>query len=162
MKFISNKRGFTLFELLVVITLIAILAVAVLAAINPIEQRRKAQDTSVNTSAAQIVSAYDRFYTTFGCYPDTYDPTATPPCSGDGDPVASDLSTDVGKMVTSGELKDTSIFTRLNAGGGALVWIGDSLNYCYAPSSKSFTELARFDATGGTGTTHYCVPASQL
>jgi len=39
----TRSKGFTLVELLIVIALIAILSVAVLATINPIEQANKAK-----------------------------------------------------------------------------------------------------------------------
>ncbi|MCX6816486.1 MAG: type II secretion system protein [Candidatus Beckwithbacteria bacterium] len=56
------KKGFTLIELLVVITLIGILAVAVLSALNPIEQINKARDAGRRSDAAQIMSALDRYF----------------------------------------------------------------------------------------------------
>ena len=61
MRFIKNK-GFTLIELLVVITLIGILAVAVLSAINPIEQINKARDAGKRADASQLISALDRYF----------------------------------------------------------------------------------------------------
>ena len=56
----GRNKGFTLIELLVVITLIGILAVAVLSAINPIEQINKARDAGRRADAAQILKALDR------------------------------------------------------------------------------------------------------
>ncbi|NMB56320.1 type II secretion system protein [Candidatus Beckwithbacteria bacterium] len=63
------KQGFTLVELLIVITLIGILAVAVLAAINPIEQFNKANDTARKTDAGQVLNAIERYYTSNGMFP---------------------------------------------------------------------------------------------
>lgn len=60
MKF--RNKGFTLIELLVVITLIGILAVAVLSAINPIEQINKARDAGRRADSAQILKALDRYF----------------------------------------------------------------------------------------------------
>jgi len=75
-----NKNGFTLVELLIVIALIAILSVAVLATINPIEQSNKARDAKFKNDAAEVLSAYERYYTSQASYPwmdvsdaDTYD-----------------------------------------------------------------------------------------
>lgn len=62
-------------ELLVVISIIAILATAVLAALNPMEQLRKGRDTARKADAQAIVGAIDRFQSTFGCYPWEYSPT---------------------------------------------------------------------------------------
>jgi prepilin-type N-terminal cleavage/methylation domain-containing protein len=63
------EKGFTLVELLIVIALIAILSVAVLATINPIEQSNKAKDSSVQNDAAEIMNAYERYYANAQSYP---------------------------------------------------------------------------------------------
>lgn len=62
-KVFANTRGFTLIELLVVIAIIGILAVAVLSAINPIEQINKGRDTQLNSDASQLLGAIERYYT---------------------------------------------------------------------------------------------------
>lgn len=64
-----NKNGFTLVELLIVIALIAILSVAVLATINPIEQTNKARDAKFKNDAAEVLTAYERYYTSQASYP---------------------------------------------------------------------------------------------
>jgi type II secretory pathway pseudopilin PulG len=56
-------------ELLIVIALIAILSVAVLATINPIEQANKAKDATVQNDAAEVLNAYERFYAAQASYP---------------------------------------------------------------------------------------------
>lgn len=66
---IKQMKGFTLVELLIVIALIAILSVAVLATINPIEQANKAKDSSVQNDAAEVLNAYERFYANANKYP---------------------------------------------------------------------------------------------
>lgn len=63
------ERGFTLVELLIVIALIAILSVAVLATINPIEQSNKARDSRVQNDAAEVLNAYERYYSSKQHYP---------------------------------------------------------------------------------------------
>ena len=68
MRLLKNK-GFTLIELLVVITLIGVLAVAVLSALNPIEQINKGRDAGRRADAAQIMSAIDRYYASNELYP---------------------------------------------------------------------------------------------
>lgn len=65
----KNVKGFTLVELLIVIALIAILSVAVLATINPIEQANKAKDSSIQNDAAEVLNAYERFYANAQKYP---------------------------------------------------------------------------------------------
>lgn len=66
---ISYKKGFTLVELLIVIALIAILSVAVLATINPIEQSNKARDAKFKNNTAEILGAYERYYASQNAYP---------------------------------------------------------------------------------------------
>jgi len=65
----KKKTGFTLVELLIVIALIAILSVAVLATINPIEQSNKARDARVQNDAAEVMNAYERYYASNNKYP---------------------------------------------------------------------------------------------
>ena len=65
----KNKGGFTLVELLIVIALIAILSVAVLATINPIEQANKAKDSTTQNDAAEVLNAYERYYANAQVYP---------------------------------------------------------------------------------------------
>lgn len=66
---IKNMKGFTLVELLIVIALIAILSVAVLATINPIEQSNKAKDSTVQNDAAEVMNSYERYYANAQAYP---------------------------------------------------------------------------------------------
>ena len=65
----NKMHGFTLVELLIVIALIAILSVAVLATINPIEQSNKAKDSTVQNDAAEVMNAYERYYANAQSYP---------------------------------------------------------------------------------------------
>lgn len=75
-----RSKGFTLVELLIVIALIAILSVAVLATINPIEQSNKAKDSTVQNDAAEVMNSYERYYTTGQNYPwMLYGPVASKP-----------------------------------------------------------------------------------
>jgi len=61
--------GFTMIELLVVISVIGILAVAVLSSINPIEQINKGRDTRTRSDAAQLINAADRYFAIQEYYP---------------------------------------------------------------------------------------------
>jgi prepilin-type N-terminal cleavage/methylation domain-containing protein len=65
----KNQSGFTMIELLVVIAVIGVLAVAVLASINPIEQINKGRDTRLRSNAAQLLNAIDRYYAIQEEYP---------------------------------------------------------------------------------------------
>ena len=66
---LRRQAGFTMIELLIVIAILGILAVAVLSAINPIEQINRGRDTGSRSDAEQLLSAIDRFYASKGYYP---------------------------------------------------------------------------------------------
>jgi prepilin-type N-terminal cleavage/methylation domain-containing protein len=68
-KHLLRQAGFTMIELLVVISVIGVLAVAVLSSINPIEQINKGRDTRTRSDAAQTINAVDRFFATQEKYP---------------------------------------------------------------------------------------------
>lgn len=65
----ASQKGFTMIELLIVIAILGILAVAVLAAINPIEQINRGRDTGTRSDAEQLLGAIDRFYAFQGYNP---------------------------------------------------------------------------------------------
>ncbi|MFH2118133.1 MAG: type II secretion system protein [Candidatus Paceibacterota bacterium] len=65
----GGSGGFTMIELLIVIAILGILAVAVLSAINPIEQINRGRDTGTRSDAEQLISAIDRYYAFNGYYP---------------------------------------------------------------------------------------------
>lgn len=69
MQKLKLQLGFTMIELLIVITILGILAVAVLSAINPIEQINRGRDTSRQSDAEQLLSAIDRYNAFQGFYP---------------------------------------------------------------------------------------------
>jgi len=63
-----NKKGFTLIEVLVVITIIGILAVLLLANFGP--SREKARDIQRKTDLNQIKTSLALYYSIWGRYPD--------------------------------------------------------------------------------------------
>jgi prepilin-type N-terminal cleavage/methylation domain-containing protein len=67
--FLSASAGFTMIELLIVIAILGILAVAVLSAINPVEQINRGRDTASRGDAEQMINAIDRFNAFQGYYP---------------------------------------------------------------------------------------------
>lgn len=111
----NNKSfGFTLVELLIVIALIAILSVAVLATINPIEQSNKARDAKFKNDAAEVLSAFERYYASQNNYPwnngvgTTY-AFGVKVAIGSSDPSFGVLGTGgtLGVLITTSELKSS-------------------------------------------------------
>ncbi|MFH1561734.1 MAG: type II secretion system protein [Patescibacteria group bacterium] len=64
-----DDGGFTLVELLIVIALIGVLAAALVATLNPIEQINKARDARFKNDAAELLAALERYYATQLYYP---------------------------------------------------------------------------------------------
>lgn len=89
----KTRAGFTMIELLIVITILGILATAVLSAINPVEQINRGRDTGTRSDAEQLISAIDRYNAFKGYFPwmdgasDTQTGLSDVPTDGSGDPV---------------------------------------------------------------------------
>lgn len=114
-------EGFTLVELLIVIALIAILSVAVLATINPIEQSNKAKDASLQNDAAEVMNAYERYYTVKATYPW--------------------MDTDLSATVTSADL---AWFGRSDMAGAALCTTAAALaGAMEVPTTRCSTSITR-------------------
>ena len=77
----SNKlgiRGFTLVELIIVVSLIGILATGLIALINPVQQLKNSRDARRKSDLRQIQSALELFRSDCGNYP----PDSPNPFSG--------------------------------------------------------------------------------
>lgn len=150
------NKGFTLIELLIVISVLGILAVAVLSAINPVEQINRSRDTGTRSDAEQLISAIDRYYAGKSFYPWMTDEDSTgamaltpltvitgasQPFGDDGEQVLTRLSAG-----GTAELKATFV-NRIVGSGRALSLYnngtqGDSTYVCFLPQSASFRDEA--------------------
>lgn len=151
-----KKLGFTMIELLIVIAVLGVLAVAVLSAINPIEQINRGKDTGSRSDAEQLVSAIDRFYAAKSHYPWQIDADSTAVATTGMVELASDdvqVGADVTEMLTNltsggtAEIK-ASFVTRITGSTYRKLSIfndgvsGSSTYVCFLPQSNSFKDEA--------------------
>lgn len=143
------KKAFTLIELLVVIAILAILAVGLLAAIDPLEQIKKGNDTALMSTAEEFLNGTTRFYASRLYMPWCATGTQSQCLTYNDGLVAapsmralSNLSATTTSMVTIGEIKAS--FS--NIGGtrlGSIYLNGTngpnwSATVCFTPASRSF------------------------
>jgi general secretion pathway protein G len=69
LKIMYSREGFTLIELLTVIGIVGILAVGLIAFINPIEQLNKSRDARRKSDLSEIQKALELYYQDNGSYP---------------------------------------------------------------------------------------------
>lgn len=65
----KNNTGFTSIAVLVLTILISMLALVLVAVINPTEQAKKSSDTQKKTEAQELLRAYESYFSSYGCYP---------------------------------------------------------------------------------------------
>lgn len=155
-------------ELLIVIAVLGFLAVAVLSAINPIEQINRSKDTASRSDAEQLISGTDRYYTQKGYYPwmtSVDDATGMQAMNEDAlhridddwttnAPIALSLNS-----LTTGtqELKD-SFRSRITLNDYNHLYLfnrglgGDSTYVCFVGKSKAFLDDAWKRCTDASGT----------
>lgn len=137
----KRSKAFTLVELIIAITILGLLAVGLLAALDPAEQFAKGRDTSTSQIAQTMSGAIERYRASFNnSTPGTF-PAGTAANNSIVANTANGL-TIVNALITAGELK--SNFT--SAAGAELAKIvimrditaTGSIFVCYKPTSKSF------------------------
>jgi len=167
--------GFTLVELLIVIALLGVLAAAVLAAINPLEQANRARDTRMRSDASQLLAAIDRYYVSIGHFP-WFAPgqddngaygfisAATHGVAGPGLCGTDCTGTNYGLLISNNELKsefmrrdfvvatvDTDMLY-IGKGNAGTTNIAVSVYACWVPKSKSERSKATKAITVGSPT----------
>ncbi len=183
----TTASGFTMIELLVVISVIGVLAVAVLSSINPIEQINKGRDTRTRSDAAQLINAVDRYFAIHEKYPWNVPNTGTD-TSGDGyDPGTSDPGTDytnefifdgtsddwdwTDELVTTAEVKEGFVnrVKDYDATENHMVLFKEgtsnaTMYACFLPTSQAFKREAadNCDDTNGERTTPTAPSSSSL
>lgn len=160
-----KKLGFTMIELLIVIAVLGILAVAVLASINPIEQINRGRDTGSRSDSEQLISAIDRYYAAKGYYPWMTNGASTNTTTDASGTVSTGnlLLLDSASVTVGGDAID--ILTSMSSGGAAELKSsftarlvdpnasnflsiynsgvsGESTYVCFVPKSNSFREEA--------------------
>ena len=76
----KTQKGFTLVEILIVIVLLAILSAVVIATVNPLEQLRRARDSSREQNAETLLSAINRYQVTRENNPEILDSADSASC----------------------------------------------------------------------------------
>ena len=134
----NKKLGFTLIELLIVIALLGILAVGLLAAIDPLEQFKKGQDTGTRNSVQELYNGMIRYYAIQQSYPFgtgiTFDVT---------DVEAPTSQAVLSLIIDAGELK-SNFFDNLRRPDQIFMWGADTGTFiahsiCFDPTSKSIS-----------------------
>ena len=65
-----KHQGFTLVEIMIVVSLIVIIAIALLGGINPLQQFFRGYDTVRKSDLAKLKSAFENYYNDHDCYSD--------------------------------------------------------------------------------------------
>ena len=131
----SRNKGFTLIELIIGITILALLAVGLLAALDPAEQFNKARDTATRNTLLEVFSAFQRYEAAQESYPSAF--TALNPNEGTS---AKDMMSAIDDLIASGELKPNF----KSAAGKTLdeIYIykdaDNKVLTCFKPKAKSF------------------------
>lgn len=133
---LSTAKGFTLIELLIVITIIGVLAVAVLSAINPVEQIRRAQDSGRESDSAELLNSFDRYYTAFFKFPWTALSQVNPSQAQ----VSANLAW-IDELIAKGEVK-TQFRDRATWTDVYVTQSGTIVSVCFLPTSSTFQQQA--------------------
>ncbi len=131
----ARQKGFTLVELLIVIALLGALVIGLLAALDPIEQIRRGQDTGIRNTSSEFFQAVNRYYTNKGAFPWAANITTPETVQSHG--------ADVTSLIAAGELK-SNFYTKAGSANLSKVYInstsGTDISVCFQPISKAMQE----------------------
>lgn len=161
----SRQKGFTLIEIIIVITIIGLLAVALLAALDPVEQFNKGRDTSAREIVRTLAGAYERYRSTLGV-----NPAGTPNASSSLT-VDTVSATFISALVNSGELKSnfaatvgTTTLSKIGIVRGADNPDGSqgTVYFCHKPTSKAYKmQGGQYYLLSGGGATNAVLSTGQ-
>ena len=132
--------GFTLLEMILVVAIVAIIILIVIAALNPIEQLHKVEDSANERHAIELLNAIERFQTT-----------------GENPQIVNSVNSYVCEdIVSAGPVIDTSSleselsdwFPRQIMDSGSELYVGFITNkarVCYRVKAFRNIELTRYD-----------------
>jgi len=157
------KKGFTLIELLIVITIIGILAVAILSAINPIEQINRAQDSRTESDSAELLNALERYFTATFNYPWSTGPNETAVGTGAQQQSWMQALVDNGEVKQEFLRRSTWSKVYVTQGAAQLVYvcfIPSSIDYGNQASGSNTKRDGQLGCSGTSGSTgcHICLP----
>ena len=136
----NRKRGFTLIELIIGITILALLAVGLLAALDPAEQFNKARDTSTRNTLLEIYGAFQRYEAAQESYPADFAnmSVSTGAVANAIEPV--NMKQAIADLIASGELKPNFESAAGTALSKIYVYKDNTrkIMTCFKPSAKSF------------------------
>jgi len=154
-------KGFTMIELLIVIAILGILAVAVLSAINPLEQIRRGRDTSSRSDSEQLVNALERFYASRGFFPWQTSEGDTTGLAWTASTAGGAWTDILGDLMNAQELK-SGFTARITAGTANPLYLyhnglssGNSVYGCFLPQSNSMRIGAAADCALRTSATDF-------
>jgi len=148
-------KGFTLIELLIVIALLGALAVALLAALDPLEQIKKGTDTGVRNTVQEISNSFTRYASVkSGAMPYT----GAIAWGSIGTSTNGAMGTVLENVITAGELKQDFFSLAGDQLNKIFIVADQSKAYvCFQPTAKSFmvdnnTKFVTGTISGGTAT----------
>ena len=136
------KSGFTLIELLIVIAILGILAIGLMAALDPLEQLKRGRDTSTRNSVEEFYNSVLRYYSIKEEFPWTS-------TSQTALALSAATGTYIQSLINAGELKprfadDANKLGRIFLTSTHADFLGkrDDIAVCFAPESKAIREDA--------------------